>query len=154
MPSRPTYRKGQPVRRADYDFNAHLGELVTVGKLYDFASTQRRKTIAQINGVGDVADVGGSPFARGTCRLKTRRRALFNRMSRWMSPKRSTALTYANCKGALKIASTAGNQTNDELKTAAEYQPLIIHYNNGAAVAARATSPASPTRCRMSVTPG
>ena len=25
-------------------------------------------------------------------------------------------------------------QTNDELKTAAEYQPLIIHYNNGAAV--------------------
>ena len=24
--------------------------------------------------------------------------------------------------------------TNDELKTAAEYQPLIIHYNNGAAV--------------------
>lgn len=25
-------------------------------------------------------------------------------------------------------------QTNDELKTAAEYQPLIIHYNNGGAV--------------------
>jgi multidrug efflux pump len=25
-------------------------------------------------------------------------------------------------------------QTNDELKTAAEYQPLIVHYNNGAAV--------------------
>jgi multidrug efflux pump len=25
-------------------------------------------------------------------------------------------------------------QTNDALKTAAEYQPLIIHYNNGAAV--------------------
>ena len=24
--------------------------------------------------------------------------------------------------------------TNDELKTAAEYQPLIVHYNNGAAV--------------------
>lgn len=44
-------------------------------------------------------------------------------------------------------------QTNDELKTAAEYQPLIIHYNNGAAVRL-ATSPASPTRCRMSVTPG
>lgn len=25
-------------------------------------------------------------------------------------------------------------QTNDELKTAAEYQPIIIHYDNGAAV--------------------
>jgi multidrug efflux pump len=31
-------------------------------------------------------------------------------------------------------------QTNDELKTAAEYQPLIVHYNNGAAVRL-ATSP-------------
>ncbi|SUG14345.1 multidrug efflux system subunit MdtC [Salmonella enterica subsp. arizonae] len=29
MPSRPTYRKANPVRRADYDFNAHLGQLVT-----------------------------------------------------------------------------------------------------------------------------
>ncbi len=31
------------------------------------------------------------------------------------------------------MALTAGKiQTNDELKTAAEYQPLIIHYNGGA----------------------
>ena len=28
-------------------------------------------------------------------------------------------------------------QTNDELKTAAEYQPLIIHYNNGAVSSGR-----------------
>jgi hypothetical protein len=44
-------------------------------------------------------------------------------------------------------------QTNDELKTAAEYQPLIVHYNNGAAVR-WAMSPASPIRCRTCATPG
>jgi multidrug efflux pump len=31
-------------------------------------------------------------------------------------------------------------QTNDELKTAAEYLPVIVHYNNGAAVMVRCSS--------------
>jgi multidrug efflux pump len=41
-------------------------------------------------------------------------------------------------QGALEDSSHRWQvQTNDELKTAAEYQPLIVHYNNGAAVRLR-----------------
>ncbi|MFP1454275.1 efflux RND transporter permease subunit [Escherichia coli] len=49
-----------------------------------------------------------------------------------------TAVSNANVRkppGTLEVALTAGRSgPNDELKTAAEYQPLIIHYNNGGAV--------------------
>ncbi|XNM60504.1 efflux RND transporter permease subunit [Escherichia coli] len=37
-------------------------------------------------------------------------------------------------RGAGRWHSPLAVQTNDELKTAAEYQPLIIHYNDGGAV--------------------
>lgn len=49
-----------------------------------------------------------------------------------------SAISNANVRkpqGAIENSSHRWQiQTNDELKTAAEYQPLIIHYNNGAAV--------------------
>ncbi len=49
-----------------------------------------------------------------------------------------TAVSNANVRkpqGALEDGTHRWQiQTNDELKTAAEYQPLIIHYNNGGAV--------------------
>ncbi|STW28513.1 multidrug transporter MdtC [Klebsiella michiganensis] len=49
-----------------------------------------------------------------------------------------TAISNANVRrpqGALEDATHRWQvATNDELKTAAEYQPLIVHYNNGAAV--------------------
>ena len=49
-----------------------------------------------------------------------------------------TAISNANVRkpqGALEDGTHRWQiQTNDELKTAAEYQPLIIHYNNGGAV--------------------
>ena len=74
------------------------------GELYDFASTQLAQTIAQIDGVGDV-DVGGSSLP--AVRVDLNPQALFN-------------------QGVSLDA--------DELKTAADYQPLIVHYQNGAAV--------------------
>lgn len=49
-----------------------------------------------------------------------------------------TAISNANVRkpqGALEDGTHRWQiQTNDELKTATEYQPLIIHYNNGGAV--------------------
>ena len=49
-----------------------------------------------------------------------------------------TAISNANVRkpqGALEDGTHRWQiQTNDELKTAAEYQPLIVHYNNGGAV--------------------
>ncbi|VCX63587.1 oqxB_1_EU370913 [Klebsiella pneumoniae] len=48
-----------------------------------------------------------------------------------------TAISDANVRkpqGRWRTAHRWQVQTNDELKTAADYQPLIVHYQNGAAV--------------------
>lgn len=103
------------------------------GELYDFASTQLAQTIAQIDGVGDV-DVGGSSLP--TVRVGLNPQALFNQGVS-LDDVRS-AIANANVRkpqGAIENDTHRWQvQTNDELKTAAEYQPIIIHYNNGAAV--------------------
>ena len=66
-----------------------------------------------------------------------------------------TAVSNANVRkpqGALEDGTHRWQiQTNDELKTAAEYQPLIIHYNNGGAVRlVRDKISAAATRCGRS----
>ena len=103
------------------------------GELYDFASTQLAPTISQIDGVGDV-DVGGSSLP--AVRVGLNPQALFNQGVSLDDVR--TAISNANVRkpqGALEDGTHRWQiQTNDELKTAAEYQPLIIHYNNGGAV--------------------
>ncbi|MDV3384341.1 efflux RND transporter permease subunit [Klebsiella pneumoniae] len=68
-----------------------------------------------------------------------------------------TAISDANVRkpqGALEDSAHRWQvQTNDELKTAADYQPLIVHYQNGAAVRL-GMSPPSRIRCRTCATPG
>ncbi len=44
----------------------------------------------------------------------------------------STAPALRRPPGAVNSVTAGKIQTNDELKTAAEYQPLIIHYNTTA----------------------
>ncbi|MGJ8140584.1 efflux RND transporter permease subunit, partial [Klebsiella pneumoniae] len=103
------------------------------GELYDFASTQLAQTIAQIDGVGDV-DVGGSSLP--AVRVDLNPQALFNQGVSLDAVR--TAISDANVRkpqGALEDSAHRWQvQTNDELKTAADYQPLIVHYQNGAAV--------------------
>ncbi len=103
------------------------------GELYDFASTQLAQTIAQIDGVGDV-DVGGSSLP--AVRVDLNPQALFNQGVSLDAVR--TAISDANVRkpqGALEgQRAPLAVQTNDELKTAADYQPLIVHYQNGAAV--------------------
>lgn len=83
--------------------------------------------------MGDV-DVGGSSLP--AVRVGLNPQALFNQGVS-LDDVRS-AISNANVRkpqGAIEDSSHRWQiQTNDELKTAAEYQPLIIHYNNGAAV--------------------
>ena len=132
MPSRPTYRKANP-SDAPIMILTLTSETYSQGELYDFASTQLAQTIAQIDGVGDV-DVGGSSLP--AVRVGLNPQALFNQGVS-LDDVRS-AISNANVRkpqGAIEDSSHRWQiQTNDELKTAAEYQPLIIHYNNGAAV--------------------
>ena len=132
MPSRPTYRKANP-SDAPIMILTLTSDTYSQGQLYDFASTQLAQTIAQIDGVGDV-DVGGSSLP--AVRVGLNPQALFNQGVS-LDDVRS-AISNANVRkpqGAIEDGSHRWQlQTNDELKTAAEYQPLIIHYNNGAAV--------------------
>ncbi len=48
-------------------------------------------------------------------------------------------------QGTVKIASTAGKSDQRRTETAAEYQPLIIHYNNNGGAAVRTGDVASVT---------
>ena len=132
MPSRPTYRKANP-SDAPIMILTLTSDTWSQGELYDFASTQLAQTIAQINGVGDV-DVGGSSLP--AVRVDLNPQALFNQGVSLDAVR--TAISNANVRrpqGALEDATHRWQvATNDELKTAAEYQPLIVHYNNGAAV--------------------
>ncbi|SLR03060.1 multidrug efflux RND transporter permease subunit MdtC [Klebsiella pneumoniae] len=132
MPSRPTYRKANP-SDAPIMILTLTSDTYSQGELYDFASTQLAQTIAQIDGVGDV-DVGGSSLP--AVRVDLNPQALFNQGVSLDAVR--TAISDANVRkpqGALEDSAHRWQvQTNDELKTAADYQPLIVHYQNGAAV--------------------
>ncbi|EMC4351352.1 multidrug efflux RND transporter permease subunit MdtC [Cronobacter sakazakii] len=132
MPSRPTYRKANP-SDAPIMILTLTSDTFSQGELYDYASTQLAQTIAQIDGVGDV-DVGGSSLP--AVRVALNPQALFNQGVSLDTVR--SAISNANVRrpqGAIEDAQRRWQlQTNDELKTAAEYEPLIVHYNNGAAV--------------------
>ncbi|WP_435945597.1 multidrug efflux RND transporter permease subunit MdtC [Dryocola sp. BD586] len=132
MPSRPTYRKANP-SDAPILILTLTSDTLSQGQLYDFASTQLAQTVAQIDGVGDV-DVGGSSLP--AVRVALNPQALFNQGVSLDAVR--TAISNANVRrpqGAVEENTHRWQlQTNDELKTAAEYQPLIVHYNNGGAV--------------------
>ncbi|WP_058914350.1 multidrug efflux RND transporter permease subunit MdtC [Entomohabitans teleogrylli] len=132
MPSRPTYRKANPSDMPVMILTL-TSDTYSQGELYDFASTQLAQTIAQIDGVGDVS-VGGSSLP--AVRVALNPQALFNQGVSLDAVR--SAISNANVRrpqGALEDTNRRWQvQSNDELKTAAEYQPLIVHYNNGAAV--------------------
>ncbi|WP_105636318.1 multidrug efflux RND transporter permease subunit MdtC [Cronobacter dublinensis] len=132
MPSRPTYRKANP-SDAPIMILTLTSNTYSQGELYDYASTQLAQTIAQIDGVGDV-DVGGSSLP--AVRVALNPQALFNQGVSLDAVR--SAISNANVRrpqGAIEGAQQRWQlQTNDELKTAAEYAPLVIHYRNGAAV--------------------
>ena len=132
MPNRPTYRKANP-SDAPIMILTLTSDTYSQGKLYDFASTQLAQTISQIDGVGDV-DVGGSSLP--AVRVDLNPQALFNQGVSLDDVR--TAISNANVRkpqGSIEDNKQRWQlATNDELKTADEYKPLIIHYNNGASV--------------------
>ncbi|MTD26429.1 multidrug efflux RND transporter permease subunit MdtC [Erwinia sorbitola] len=132
MPSRPTYRKANP-SDAPIMIMTLTSDTWSPGQLYDYASTQLAQKLSQIDGVGDVT-VGGSSLP--AVRVDLNPQALFNQGVSLDAVR--TAIASANVRkpqGAIEDNHQRWwLKTNDELKTAAEYQPLVVHYNNGAAV--------------------
>ena len=132
MPSRPSYRKANP-SDAPIMILTMTSDIYNPGQLYDYASTQLAQKLSQIEGVGDVT-VGGSSLP--AVRVALNPQALFNQGVSLDAVR--TAISNANQRrpqGAIDDVKQRWQvRTNDELQTASEYQPLVVHYNNGAAV--------------------
>ena len=132
MPSRPTYRKVNP-SDAPIMIMTLTSDTYSPGQLYDYASTQLSQKLSQIEGVGDVT-VGGSSLP--AVRVALNPQALFNQGVSLDDVRQN--ISNANQRrpqGAIEDQNQRWQlKTNDELKTAAEYMPLVVHYNEGAAV--------------------
>ncbi|MGK3136748.1 multidrug efflux RND transporter permease subunit MdtC [Pantoea trifolii] len=132
MPSRPSYRKANP-SDAPIMILTLTSDIYNPGQLYDYASTQLAQKLSQIEGVGDVT-VGGSSLP--AVRVELNPQALFNQGVSLDAVR--TAISNANQRrpqGAIDgVQQRWQLRTNGELQTASEYQPLVVHYNNGAAV--------------------
>ncbi len=132
MPSRPSYRKANP-SDAPIMIMTLTSDTYSQGRLYDYASTQLSQKIAQIDGVGDVS-VGGSSLP--AVRVELNPDALFNQGVSLDAVRQ--AISNANLRrplGALENHQQRWQiNTNDEMKTAEEYKPVIVHYNQGSAV--------------------
>ncbi|WP_437612976.1 multidrug efflux RND transporter permease subunit MdtC [Erwinia sp. V71] len=132
MPNRPTYRKANP-SDAPIMIMTLTSDTYSPGQLYDYASTQLAQKLSQIEGVGDVS-VGGSSLP--AVRVELNPQALFNQGVSLDAVRQSIAnANVRKPQGAIEDQQQRWQlKTNDELKTAADYQPLVVHYNNGAAV--------------------
>jgi len=132
LPNNPTYRKVNPAD-APVMILALTSERFTPGQMYDIASTNLAQRISQMKGVGQV-NVGGGSLPAVRVELIP---PLLNKLGIGFDEVR-TAITATNAnrpKGFLDDAEHYWQvQANDQAKSAAEYQPIVVAYRNGAAV--------------------
>ena len=132
LPSNPTYRKVNPAD-APIMILGLTSDKYGPDKLYDEASTVVEQKLSQIQGVGQVTVGGG---ALPSVRVDANPTQLA-----------SYGLTLANLQSVLSLQNsdlakgqisdgivTADIIANDQISHAADYQPLVVGYNNGAAV--------------------
>ena len=132
LPSNPTYRKANPAD-APILILALTSDTMTVPQMYDAADSVLAQKLAQVDGVGQVF-VGGA--AQPAVRAEVNP-TLLNKLGVGLDNVRN-ALNAANAnrpKGqtADRTRSFSLDDT-DQLFTADQYRPLIVSYNNGAAV--------------------
>jgi multidrug efflux pump len=132
LPSNPTYRKVNPAD-APIMILGLTSDKYGPDKLYDEASTVVEQKLSQIQGVGQVTVGGG---ALPSVRVDANPTQLA-----------SYGLTLANLQSVLSLQNsdlakgqisdgivTADIIANDQISHAADYQPLVVGYNHGAAV--------------------
>jgi multidrug efflux pump len=132
LPNNPTYRKVNPAD-APILIMALTSDVYDPGRLYDLASTILQQKLSQLQGVGQVI-VGGSSLP--AVRVEVNPTAL-NKYGLQLEDVR-TLLSSQNAnrpKGDIADDTTTSNvATNDQLLKADYYKPLIVSYQNGAAV--------------------
>jgi multidrug efflux pump len=132
LPANPTYRKVNPADSPIMIIGL-TSDVYDRGTLYDYASTIVQQKISQINGVGQVTTGGG---ALPGVRVDVNPTQL-----------NSYGFTLANVQSLLSLQNahqargqlannvvTADIITNDQIRHASDYKPLIVGYSNGAAV--------------------
>ncbi len=132
LPSNPSYRKVNP-SDAPILLLALTSETETVPQMYDAADSILSQKLAQVQGVGQVFVWGASqPAVRAEVNP-----TLLNKLGIGLDTVRN-ALNAANAnhpKGQVSNSTTSYSFSDtDQLFTADEYRPLIMSYNNGAAV--------------------
>ena len=132
LPSNPSYRKANPAD-APILILALTSDTLTVPVMYDAADSILSQKLAQVDGVGQVF-VGGA--AQPAVRAEVNP-TLLNKLGVGLDTVRN-ALSAANAntaKGQVSDGARSYSLTDtDQLFTADQYRPLIISYNNGAAV--------------------
>ncbi|MEQ5517586.1 multidrug efflux RND transporter permease subunit MdtC [Providencia rettgeri] len=132
MPSRPRYYKSNP-SDAPIMILTMTSDTLNTGEIYDIASTRLAQRIAQIEGVSEVSVGGGSLPA---VRVELNPTALFNQGVSLDAVR--SAISNANVRQPQGYINDDEKryqvQTNDELKKAADYRPIIVHYSQGNAV--------------------
>jgi multidrug efflux pump len=130
--SNPSYRKVNPTV-APIMILGLTSDTMTLGQMYDAASTIIAPKLSQLDGVGQV-EVGGSSLP--AVRVEINPRTLFKYGIGFDDVRSALAAENANRpKGALESAGRYWQiEANDQAKTAADFAPLIIAYRNGAAV--------------------
>ena len=132
LPNNPGYRKVNPAD-APILILALSSDEITLPRIYDVADSILSQKLAQVSGVGQVFVGGG---ARPAVRAELNP-TLLNKLGISLDQVR-TALGAANAnrpKGQLADAINAwAINDNDQIYRAEQYRPLVVAYNNGAAV--------------------
>src|SRR5580765_7992396 len=132
LPNNPGYRKVNPAD-APILLLGLTSDTMTVPQMYDAADSILAQKLAQVEGVGQVFVWGSSqPAVRAEVNP-----TLLNKLGVGLDTVRN-ALNAANAnrpKGKVSSSTTSYKlNTSDQLFTADQYRPLIVSYNNGAAV--------------------
>jgi multidrug efflux pump len=132
MRSMPTYKKVNP-SQAPIMVLSLTSDVLEKGQLYDLASTILSQSLSQVQGVGEV-QIGGSSLP--AVRIELEPQAL-NQYGVALDDVRKT-IAGANVrrpKGSVEDDQRLWQiQANDQLEKAKDYESLIIHYNDGAAL--------------------
>ncbi|HEX3527518.1 MAG TPA: multidrug efflux RND transporter permease subunit [Thermoanaerobaculia bacterium] len=132
LPSNPRYRKVNPAD-APIMLLSLTSELIEKPRMYDVASSLLQQKLSQVEGVGQVT-VGGGALPAVRVEVNP---TLLSGYGIGLEDVR-TALAAANAnrpKGSLANADHSWTlSTSDQLLKAAEYEPLIVSYRNGAGV--------------------
>ncbi|VVM46214.1 efflux RND transporter permease subunit [Pseudomonas fluorescens] len=132
MRSMPTYKKVNP-SQAPIMVLSLTSDVLEKGQLYDLASTILSQSLSQVQGVGEV-QIGGSSLP--AVRIELEPQAL-NQYGVALDDVRNT-IANANVrrpKGSVEDGQRLWQvQANDQLEKAKDYESLIIHYADAAAL--------------------